>query len=75
MAAFGDVGVERTREPFVPRHDDQQNVLFFPLRQQRMLRHAGLWIVNLGSRDKRLQHIRQHLRIRTRGQRALLGAA
>ena len=37
-----------------------------------MLRLAGLGIVNLRARHQRLQHIRQHLRIRTRRQRALL---
>src|SRR5580700_2394376 len=36
---------------------------------------ARFRIVNLRARDKRLQNIRQHLRIRTRRQRTLLRAA
>src|SRR5579863_5684000 len=40
-----------------------------------MLRLARLRIVNLRARHERLQHIRQHLRVRTRRQRALLRPA
>ena len=45
------------------------------LGQQGMERLSGLWIVDIGSRYERLQDVRQHLRIGTRGQGALLRAA
>jgi hypothetical protein len=70
-----NVRVERARQPFVARDDDQQNVFLFALRQQRMLRLTRLRIVNFRPRHQRLQHIGQHLRIRTRRQGPFLRPA
>ena len=69
---LGHIRAERACQPFVAGDNNQQNVFLYPMCQQGMLWLAGFRIVNLRPRHQGLQHIGQHLGIRTRRQRALL---